>query len=121
VIATHVRTPFAWGQSDCSFVFDFIARATGFDAIADIRGYASEAGALKALRRAGYASTLELIQAHFVEIEPTTARRGDIGYPADVPNVLMSPALLDVSMAYSKEPCGAVVVARNIIARAWAV
>lgn len=102
-------------------MFDFIRDATGFDAIERIRGYSSEAGALRALRAAGYATTLELIQACFVEIEPKFAQRGDIGYPAKIPHALMSPALIDGAFAHSKHPAGAVSVPRNSIARAWAV
>jgi len=102
-------------------VFDWIFEATGFDAISDIRGYTSEAGALKALRRAGYATTLDLVEQHFVEIEPRLAQRGDIGYPSSIPNPLMSPAVIDGAFAFSKEPRGGVVVPRRIITRAWAV
>lgn len=121
IIAKHTHAPFVWGSSDCSFAFDFIRDAIGFDAIESIRGYSSEAGALKALRRAGYASTLELIEQNFVEIEPEFAQRGDIGYPANIPHALMSPALIDGAFAYSKHPAGAVMVPRRLIVRAWAV
>lgn len=110
-----------WGASDCAFVFDFIRDATGFDPIANIRGYSSEAGALKAIRRAGYATTLDLVEQNFVEIEPEFAQRGDIGYPSCLAHDLMSPALIDGAFAYSKHPAGGVTVPRPFITRAWAV
>lgn len=120
-IAAHARQPFVWGASDCSFVFDIIRDMTGRDPIAEIRGYSSELGALRALRAAGYATTLDLIERNFVEIPPATAQRGDIGYPSNIAHPLMSPAIIDGANCYSKEPRGAVVFPRNHIARAWRV
>ena len=94
---------------------------TGFDPIENIRGYENETGALLALKRAGYATVLALIEKNFVEIQPEMAQRGDIGYPADIPHVLMSPAVIDGSNAFSKHPAGTIVVPRSMITRAWAV
>lgn len=121
IILTHTAQDFAWGTSDCSFVFDIIRDITGFDPIASIRGYASEAGALRALRAAGYVTTLDLVEKNFVEIPPAMAQRGDIGYPANIPHPLMSPAIIDGPNCYSKEPRGAVVFPRIHLARAWKV
>lgn len=120
-VRKHVHAPFEWGASDCSFVFDLIRDMTGFDAIASIRGYTNEREALRALKAAGYETTLDLIEANFPEIDPALAQRGDIGYPADVPHPLMSPAVIDGAHAYSKHPAGGVVVPRALITRAWAV
>lgn len=121
MIAEHMAKPFAWGASDCSFVFDIIFEMTGFDPIEDVRGYSTEAGAFKALKRAGFETTLDLVSEHFVEIPPGLAQRGDIGYPASIPNDLMSPAIFDGASAFSKEPSGGVIVPRDVIVRAWAV
>lgn len=121
VIERHMHEPFEWGGSDCSFVFDVIEAMTGFDAIADMRGYLTEAGALRAVRRAGFDSVLEIVQAAFSEIPPGLAGRGDIGYPAEIPHPLMSPAIIDGHLAFSKHPRGVVMIERTKIARAWAV
>lgn len=122
VMAKHLSDPFEWGGSDCSFVFDVIEAVTGFDAIADMRGYLTEAGALRAIRRAGFETVQEIVEASFCEIPPGLAIRGDIGYPAVVAHPLMSPALIDGSNAFSKQPHrGVIVIERAFIARAWAV
>ena len=121
VMAKHMSEPFEWGGSDCSFVFDVIEAVTGFGAIADCRGYLTEAGALRAIRRAGFETVQEIVEASFHEIPPGLAIRGDIGYPAIVGHPLMSPAVIDGSNAFSKTPKGAIVIDRAAIARAWAV
>lgn len=121
VIRENMSQPFVWGVSDCSFVFDCICEMTGFDPIADIRGYTTEAGAMKALKRAGYDTVLALIEDNFDEISPALARRGDIGYPALIAHPLMSPAVIDGSSAFSKHPKGPIVIPRSAIVRAWAV
>lgn len=121
VLSRNMSEPFVWGESDCSFVFDAIRDMTGFDAIEQMRGYSSERTALAAVRRAGFESILEVVEAAFEEIDPALAMRGDIGYPADIPHPLMSPALIDGSQAFSKQPSGVVVINRSAIVRAWAV
>ena len=121
LIAQHVHTPFEWGVSDCSFVFDVIAAMTGFDAADGMRGYLTEAGAMRAVQRMGFKSVLEVVEASFVEIDPGLAARGDIGYPAQIPHPLMSPAIIDGANAFSKQPSGGVIMPRIALARAWAV
>lgn len=121
VVIRHVYSPFSWGGSDCAFVFECVAVMTGFDALHDIRGYSTEAGALKALKRAGFDTVLDLVAASFEEIHPGFAGRGDIGYPSSIPHPLMSPAIIDGANAFSKDPFGGVVLPRSAIARAWAV
>ena len=120
VIARHIREPFEWGVSDCTFAFDAIEAMTGFDAIADCRGYLTERGAIIALKRTGFASVRDLVASCFEEIHPGLAIRGDIGYPEEI-NPLMSPAIIDGSQVFSKQPRGPVILERSAIARAWAV
>ena len=120
-ISEHVTAPFVWGASDCSFVFDIIRDMTGFDPIEDVRGYSTEAGALKRLMQAGYASALEIVERHFVEIAPAMAQRGDIGFPTTISRALMSPAIIDGANAFTKDPAGGLVIPRSQIARAWRV
>lgn len=120
-VRKNIVAPFQWSASDCSFVFDAIREMTGFDAIEDIRGYGDEGSALRALRKAGFKSVLELVEEKFEEIEPAFAGRGDIGYPATIVHPLMSPAIIDGANAFSKEPRGPVVFPIDKIARAWKV
>lgn len=94
---------------------------TGFDPGAEMRGYSSEREALAKVKAAGYSTMLEFVEANFSEIDPALAQRGDIGYPRDIPHPLMSPAIIDGPLAYSKHPAGGVVISRDLLARAWAV
>lgn len=117
----HRDRPFEWGASDCSLFAEAVEAMTGFDPIAAVRGYQGEIDALRRLRAAGYASTLELVRDYFQEIPPALAQRGDLGYPASIPHALMSPAVIDGAVAYSKHPAGFIVIPRSLITRAFAV
>lgn len=76
---------------------------------------------MKRMTAAGWSSMAELVAHNFHEIDPGLAQRGDLVYPAKIPSVLMCPAVLDGSNAFSKEPRGCVVFPRHLIARAFAV
>lgn len=117
----HLNRPFAWGDSDCSLCFDAVEAMTGFDPIADIRGYRSRLGALRKLHAAGFETVFDLVATVFPEIPPAHAQRGDLGYPEQVSDCLMSPAVIDGTNAYSKGPDGPVVFPRSQIVRAFAV
>jgi hypothetical protein len=122
VLAVHRAAPFAWGSSDCSVAFDVVAAITGFDPIEAVRGYSSEISALRALRREGFETCLALVEKNFVEIAAAHAMRGDLGYPAAIPHPLMSPAVIDGPLAYSKSPGeGWVVVPTASLTRIFAV
>lgn len=122
VLAEHRAAPFVWGASDCSLAFDVVKALTGFDAIETVRGYDSEQSAMRRLVAAGFSSTLDLVEHHFVEIAPAKAQRGDLGYPAAIPHRLMSPAVIDGAMAYSKAPSeGWIVVPTSSLVRVFAV
>lgn len=114
-------TTFEWGVSDCAMFADVVRVMTGFDPIDGIRGYSSELSAARNLRAAGYVTTFELVATLFPEIPPESAGRGDLGYPAEIPHPLMSPAVIDGAYAYSKGPDGAVIMSRSLITRAFAV
>jgi hypothetical protein len=104
VLAEHRAHPFEWGVSDCSLFADVVYAITGFDPIAQVRGYDSEITALRALRVAGFQTTADLVRASFAPIDPAHAQRGDLGYPAFIRHPLMSPAVIDGPVAFSKSP-----------------
>lgn len=112
---------FQWGTSDCGFVFDIVRDMTGSDPFSIIRGYNDEVSALRHVRKAGFKTVLEFVEASFEEIDPAKAGRGDLGYPATIPHALMSPAIIDGANAFSKHPAGGVVVPRTLLARAFRV
>lgn len=121
LVAAQRAEPFVWGRSDCSFAFDAVVALTGWDPIADVRGYRSEAGVLKRLRRAGFASTRELVEARFRFISPAAAGRGDLGYQTGAVDALQSPCLIVGAYAVSKGPDGFAVVPLTDLVSAYEV
>lgn len=114
--------PFEWGTADCATLFaDWVLSVTGYDPLSDVRGYKSAGEAIKALRQSGFRSCIDLVASRFVEIAPAHAHRGDLVFPVDAQNNLVSPAILDGVMAISKNEHGAVLLPRSAIARAFAV
>ncbi|RMF00828.1 MAG: hypothetical protein D6773_10910 [Alphaproteobacteria bacterium] len=120
-IEKHRTQPFAWGRSDCAMFADCVKAMTGTDPLKGLRGYKTKGGALKKLKRAGYASVAALVEDKFEEIPVAMAGRGDLAYPADVADPLMSPAVIDGANAFSKGPDGFIVVPRSAMARAFRV
>lgn len=81
VVEQHAQTPFAWGRSDClTLVFDASLALTGNDPMAPYRGkYQSGGGAARVLKSAGFVDIGAGLAAHFEEVGPALARRGDCG------------------------------------------
>lgn len=119
-IRRHQSLPFQWGVSDCGVMASDCVRAiTGFNPTAGIR-YATMAGALRAFREHGCGTALGLVESLFEEIDPADAMRGDLGFAAEV-DALMSPAIIDGSLAFSKAESGPIILPRTLIVRAFAV
>lgn len=113
---------FSWGVADCgTFFADCVLFMTGFDPIADIRGYRDERSALKRLKAAGFDTVEALVACRFPPVAPALAQRGDLGYPAGAHDRLMSPAVITGSEAHAMTPEGLTVFPRALIVRAWAV
>lgn len=121
IVSAHRDTPFEWGVSDCTFSLDIVLAMTGFDPIADIRGYFSELSALRRLRACGYETAIDLIAANFDAIPVSEAQRGDLVYPETIGHPLMCPAILDGHVAYAKGPGGFVTIPASQLHQAFAV
>ena len=74
--------PFEWGGNDCAagLAANLVLALTGVDVAADYRGrYKTRAGALRAMKAAGFASLGDLAASFLPEHEhPSMARVGDI-------------------------------------------
>ena len=93
-IDRHMSRPFEWGVSDCGLLFaDASVAACGFDPLEGMRGYRTKVGALRVLKRHGFASVAALVAAKFEEIPLAAAARGDLGFP-EVADALSSPAVI---------------------------
>lgn len=99
--------------SDCVHVM------TGFNPTRGIR-YATKLGALRAFHEHGCMTAIGLVESLFEEINPAEAVRGDLGIPAEYDD-LMSPAIIDGPVAFSKNEDGPVIIPRTSIVRAFAV
>ncbi|MCB5412244.1 DUF6950 family protein, partial [Pseudogemmobacter faecipullorum] len=80
------REAFTWGRHDCALGLAAGAyeAITGKDVRSDWSRYRTAGGALRALRKAGYASLGDAVAAYLPEVHPSQAHVGDIGLiPAD--------------------------------------
>lgn len=85
-VSGRINAPFAWGPNDCaSFCADAGIAMGCADFHEGVRGhYTNAAGAVRALRRAGFDGLEALLRARLDECPPSQARRGDVGFvPAD--------------------------------------
>lgn len=98
---------------------DCVQAMTGFNPTRGIR-YATKLGALRAFREHGCMTAIGLVESLFEEIDPAQAVRGDLGLPAEFDD-LMSPAIIDGALAFSKAEAGPIIIPRTLIVRAFAV
>lgn len=77
----HAAIPGEWGTADCLLTCaDVVDAVTGIDPAVDIRGrYKTEAGAVRLLRKRGYADVGEALAALFPVEAVLMAQRGDLG------------------------------------------
>jgi len=80
VVAAHQALPGEWGVSDCFIIADDAVEAvTGEQMYPGARGYKTDAGAAKQLRKHGFESVRQAFAGKFDEIPVAMAQRGDIG------------------------------------------
>lgn len=80
-VHSGMGTPFAWGVNDCALrVADCVLAMTGEDLGTPFRGtYTTAAGALMAIKRAGFDDLAALAAHHFPEWDHVSrARMGDV-------------------------------------------
>ncbi|MEF1310664.1 hypothetical protein QTO01_11205 [Vibrio mytili] len=71
--------PWKRGVNDCcTLVAGAVMAQRGFDPMKEYRGYKTELGAIKALRKQGYESLHEAFSAKFKEVPKTLAKTGYI-------------------------------------------
>lgn len=72
--------PFEWGATDCVRLAAALLRERGHTvSLAKVGGYSSEAGALRALKRTGFATLIEAVDAQgFPRIAAASACPGDL-------------------------------------------
>lgn len=79
-VEKHMRLPSEYGLSDCYLIADDGVEAVlGEHMYPGARGYETEAGAARQLRKRGFETVEDAFRARFPEIPPTLAQRGDIG------------------------------------------
>ena len=79
-IETYRRASFAYGAADCALLaLAAVEAQTGRDIVpAAWRRYGTELGALRVMRRAGFASLADMAGSLLPEIHPSRASLGDI-------------------------------------------
>lgn len=102
----HRKAPFAWGAYDCATFFDDAVDAVaGFHILAAHMPWDSERAAAKRLLAAGYRDMLQFCETLLPSIEPSRARRGDVGF-ADVRHALTCPAVILGAEAVTRTETG---------------
>jgi cell wall-associated NlpC family hydrolase len=95
-IDAHQNKPFEWGKWDCATLFvDCVRALTGTDPLEGIRPtwtWRTRAGALRAIKSAGFENMVELTQSLFPAVPPLLARRGDLVFMKEA-GPITSPAI----------------------------
>ncbi|SKA30981.1 DUF6950 family protein [Consotaella salsifontis] len=80
VIERHAAMPFAWGKSDCGMLAaDCVEAVLGEDLFGRYRGYSTELGAARKLKKGGFSTVEDVFSSAFEEVAPSLAQRGDVG------------------------------------------
>lgn len=111
VVAAHREWPGSiwWGQYDCGvLVSDTIWAMTDVDPMEDLGRWNSEASAMRAMLASGNRTMKDYFDAKFEHLPVALARRGDVGYGAEV-GALSCPAIIVGSEAVSRDQSGWVV------------
>ena len=121
VVDDHRRAPFVWGRYDCATLFAAAVHAvTGEDPLHPFRPWSSERSAAARLVRAGFDDMLEFARAHFPEVPPAKARRGDVGF-CKVRARLSCPAVVLGADSASRDEKGWVVFSTTMLTSAFRV
>lgn len=84
-LASVAREPFEYGRHDCAlFAAGAVEAMTGSDLARGFRGYRTEKGGIKKLRKKGYDDQFAFLEATLREIPPAFAKVGDVAVvPSD--------------------------------------
>jgi hypothetical protein len=128
-IISRAKAPHVYGSNDCcTFAADGIKAMTGVDIAEDFRGYTTEAGALKAIKKVAGGSTVEDAASYcakkyeLTELKfPLMAQRGDLVLIEEADGLKMG--LIHLSGACAVVPGETELrrVALTAIKRAWRI
>lgn len=116
--------PFEWGKYDCGKMLAAHLKAMGHSVrVAPAGTYKTAIGAKGALRRMGFASLIDALDARFPRISPAAAIVGDvIAMPSEGPLDAIAIAVGNGrALAYHESVAGAVVVQPLTMLAAWRV
>lgn len=125
VVESLGAAPFSWGEADClTMVADVDRAMTGYDPMAGLRGkYRSAGGAVRLMRKLGYASIDAALGERYPETGPAMARRGDCGIVAANEGTFLFGAVVvlgDVVMARASQG-GRTLLPRERMLRAFRI
>lgn len=113
--------PTVWGERDCClFAADAVKAMTDVDFAESLRGYRTAKGAARALRRAGFASVIDYVDARLPRA--TRARDGDLlGLPCQRASGLDMLFIADGGSVWGQDEPGLIRVAPPPGAVVWRV
>lgn len=127
-LGRHMAQPLTWGVSDCiSVPADLCLAMTGVNILpAHLRRYRTEAGAMRLLKRAGFADVEEALNAAFPRIEGVAmARRFDAGVVERQDSsgrpVLATVIIFHAGQAIGRDALGKVLVPQLTLRSAFAI
>lgn len=117
-VASHMRTPFAWGAHDCVlFAAGAVQAQTGQDPLGGYRRrWTSERGAARVLKRLGGMEAA--VDGVLPSIPPATAQRGDVAGWRDAKGRLQL-AIVEGETLVGPGPYGQLRLPRKAMTRAW--
>lgn len=119
-VRSHAGTPFTWGTLDCAlFAAGAVEAMTGVDFARGFRGYVTEAGGRRKLRKKGFESHVDLAAHRLPEIAPARAREGDVAVLQT--DLGLSLGIVQGRFVHAMGPDGPGLAPRSAMTRAFAV
>lgn len=120
-IRLHMKGEFEWGQYDCGTLFsDAVYAMTDFDPMQPFGRWKSETDVMRTMVTLGVKTLKDYVISVLPEIAPAMARRGDVGYAAEV-GTLSCPAIILGTEAVSRDQSGWVSIPTTSLVTAYRV
>jgi hypothetical protein len=128
-LIARAHAPHTYGENDCcTFAADGIKAMTGVDIAEDFRGYTTEAGALKAIKKITGGSTVDDVANYVAKkyeltelTHPLMAQRGDLVLVEQADGPLMGLVHLSGACVVAPGEVGLRRIALTAIKRAWRI
>lgn len=120
-VRLHMKGDFEWGQYDCGTLFsDAVFGMTDWDPMEPFGRWRSETDVMRSMVLLGVRTLKDYVATVLPEIAPAMARRGDVGYAAEV-GQLSCPAIILGAEAVSRDQEGWISIPTSSLVTAYRV